>query len=247
MYRIWPLKVGSVVEPEPRIFYLGDCDKTVALGNFCFLIERERTSLDKFRMLVDTGVAKVDGDRFNPSMTQSPDEEPLAQLSRHGVDPNCIETVVATHLHWDHVSPTILQMPNAKLYVDPREIQMVTNPPHPWFGNFMYNEVIEQLIRDGRVVETRDGEEVAPGIRVMSTPGHTFGGQSVVVETASGKAVITGDVCFTYRNLDEDLPGGFNCNLLECFNSLQKIRETADIALPGHDLRMLELYPGGAA
>lgn len=240
MYRIYPLKVGDAVEPEPRIFYLGDCEKTIAIGNFFFLVKGESRNI-----LVDTGVTKADGDRFNPSMIQRPEDEPFAHLARHGVDPESIEIVIATHLHWDHVSPTILRMPNAKLYVSPREIEMVLDPPHPWFGRFVYNEVIDRLLREKRIVETNDGDEVAPGISILSTPGHTFGGQSVVVETARGRAVITGDVCFTYRNLEEDVPGGFNYNLIECFSSLQRIRDTADVVLPGHDPGMLERFRRG--
>ncbi len=240
MYEIYPLKVGDIVEPEARIFYLGDCSRTIALGNFFFLIRGDGRNI-----LVDTGVTKADGDRFNPTAVQRPEDDPFAQLAKHSVEPESIEIVIATHLHWDHVSPTILRMPNAKLYVSPREIDMVLNPPHPWFAKFVFDEVIDQLIRDRRIVETSDGDGIAPGISVMSTPGHTFGGQSVVVETAQGKAVITGDVCFTYRNLEEDVPGGFNCNLVECFSSLQRIRDAADIVLPGHDPKMLEMFPKG--
>lgn len=240
MYEIHPLKAGDIVEPEPRIFYLGDCDKTIALGNFFFLIRGDGTDI-----LVDTGVTKADGDRFNPTTIQRSEDDPFAQLAKHGVELQSIEIVIATHLHWDHVSPTIFRMPNAKLHVSPREVGTVMDPPHPWFGKFVYREVIDRLLAEDRVVETGDGYQIAPGISIMSTPGHTFGGQSVVVRTSTGNAVITGDVCFTYRSLDEDLPGGFNCNLMECFNSLQRIRETADIVLPGHDLAMLERYPRG--
>ncbi len=242
MYTIYPLKVGDIVEPEPRLFYLGDCSKTIALGNFFFLIQGEERNI-----LVDTGVTKADGDRFNPDAAQAPEDDPFAHLARHNVELDSIEIVIATHLHWDHVSPTILQMPNAKLYVSPAELDMVTNPPHPWFGQFVYREVIDQLVAEMRVVETHDGNEVAPGISIMSTPGHTFGGQSVLVQTRSGKAVITGDVCFTYRNLEEDIPGGFNYNLIECFNNLRRIRQVDGIVLPGHDPRMLEMFPQGVS
>jgi N-acyl homoserine lactone hydrolase len=238
MYEVHALKVGEVVEPEPRIFYLGDCSKTIRLGNFFFLIKGEGRNV-----LVDTGVTKADGDRFNPSMAQRPEEDPFAQLARHRVELESVEIVIATHLHWDHVSPTVLAMPNAKVYVDPRELEMVLDPPHPWFAQFVYRDVIDRLLDEGRFVETHDGDEVAPGISIVSTPGHTFGGQSVVVDTARGRAVITGDACFTYRNLEEDIPGGFNCNLVDCFASLARIRAAADIVLPSHDLAVLERFP----
>jgi N-acyl homoserine lactone hydrolase len=240
VYEVYPLKVGDIVEPEPRIIYLGDCGKTMALGIFFFLIRGGGRNV-----LVDTGVSKADGDRFNPSAVQRPTEDPLEQLTRHGVSPDSIDTVIATHLHWDHISPVVLKMPNARVFVDPKEVRMVLDPPHPWFGQFVYTEVIDQLAREKRFVETADGDEIAPGIRIMSTPGHTFGGQSVVVETSRGKVVITGDVCFTYRNLEEDRPGGLNCDLVQCFRSLERIRTTADVVLPGHDLKMLEAFPEG--
>lgn len=240
MYTIYPLKVGDIVEPEPRIFYLGDCDKTIALGNFFFLIQGGGKNI-----LVDTGVTKAEGDRFNPAAIQKPEDDPFVQLAKHNVDLDSIEIVIATHLHWDHVSPTILKMPNAKLYVSREEVEMVTDPPHPWFAQFIYKELIAELISEERIVYTCDGDKIAPGISIMSTPGHTFGGQSVVVKTNSGKVVITGDICFTYRNLNEDIPGGFNYNLVECFHGLSKIREAADIVLPGHDLAMLEMFPDG--
>ena len=240
MYTIYPLKVGDIIEPEPRIFYLGDCDKSIALGNFFFLIQGEGKNI-----LVDTGVTKAEGDRFNPAAIQKPEDDPFVQLAKHNVDLDSIEIIIATHLHWDHVSPTILKMPNAKLYVSRAEVEMVTNPPYPWFAQFVYKELIEDLVSKDRIVYTCDGDRLAPGISIMSTPGHTFGGQSVLVKTSSGKAVIAGDICFTYRNLNEDIPGGFNYSLVECFNGLSKIRETADIVLPGHDLAMLEMFPDG--
>lgn len=240
MYEIYPLKVGNIVEPEPRIFYLGDCDKTVALGNFFFLIKGEDRNV-----LVDTGVTKADGDRFNPSAVQAPEDDPFAQLAKHGADLESIEIVIASHLHWDHVSPTVLRMPDAKVYVSPRELDMVLDPPHPWFAKFVYREMIDQLLAEKRFVEANDGDEVAPGIRIMSTPGHTFGGQSAIVETSQGKVVITGDVCFTYKNLAKDIPGGFNYNLIECFSSLERIRKAGAIVLPSHDLKMLDIFPDG--
>lgn len=240
MYEVYPLKVGDIVEPEPRIIYLGDCGRTVHLGVFFFLIRGECGNV-----LVDTGVAKADGDRFNPSMTQSAGEDPLEQLMRHGVALDSIETVIATHLHWDHISPTIFRLPNAKVLVHEKEIRTILDPPHPWFAQVVYTEVVDRLVREDRIVQTTDGYEVAPGISIMATPGHTFGGQSVVAETSRGNVVVTGDVCFTYRNIEEDRPGGFNCDLLDCFRSLERIREAADVVLPGHDLRMLEEFPNG--
>ena len=242
MYTVYPLKVADITAPGSGIYFMGDGSKTITLGNFFFLIQGQGRNI-----LVDSGASKAEGDRFNPNARQAPEEEPLAQLARHGVDPESVEIVIATHLHWDHLSPTVLRLPRARVYIDPREVDSVLHPPHPWFAQIAYVDLVAELQREGRIVPTHDGDVVAPGVSILSTPGHTLGGQSVVVETARGRVVVTGDVCFTYRNIEEDLPGGLMVNLLDCFRSLERIRRTADIVLPGHDLRMLEMYPSGVS
>ena len=40
-----------------------------------------------------------------------------------------------------------------------------------------------------------------PGVRLLPTPGHTRGHQSVLVDTPSGLVVLGGDVAYTFREL----------------------------------------------
>jgi N-acyl homoserine lactone hydrolase len=42
---------------------------------------------------------------------------------------------------------------------------------------------------------------VLPGVRLVPTPGHTAGHQSVLVETDEGLVVLGGDVAYTFREL----------------------------------------------
>jgi N-acyl homoserine lactone hydrolase len=42
---------------------------------------------------------------------------------------------------------------------------------------------------------------VLPGIRLLPTPGHTEGHQSVLVDTPQGLVVLGGDVAYTFREL----------------------------------------------
>ena len=54
----------------------------------------------------------------------------------------------------------------------------------------------------GATYVEHDGEaEVLPGIRLLPTPGHTAGHQSVLVETDEGPVVLGGDVAYTFREL----------------------------------------------
>ena len=80
-------------------------------------------------------------------------------------------------------------------------------------------------------------------------PGHTPGGQAVVVETSKGKAVISG-LCSIRENYypPEDvktlvspfatypvIAPGSHSDIFQAYQSLLKIKEKADIIIPLHD------------
>lgn len=236
-YKIYPFPVGESIEPDPRIFYLGDCSKTVRLWTYFWLVRGEDRVI-----LVDTGFNVASGETFNPDMKQPEDWQPLNWLKKHNVSPEDIDTVILTHLHWDHFSPTAKHFKNAVFWVNKTELATVLNPPYPWFGMFAFTDAIREFHNEGRFHEVEDEAEVLSGISVFHTGGHTPGNQSVVISTSKGTAVITGDVVFTYRNIEENVPGGFNSNLLECFDSMRKIRQTGDLILPAHDPMVVERY-----
>jgi len=59
-----------------------------------------------------------------------------------------------------------------------------------------------------------DGDaEVLPGINVLLLGGHTMGSQAVMVQTDADPLVLTSDVALTPRNLRDDEPPGYNCDL----------------------------------
>lgn len=239
MYQIIPIKVAESVEPEPRIFYLGDCSKTIKLYTYFWLIKREEKIV-----LVDTGFNLEDGKTLNPGIKQTKDESPLCQLKRRNVNPEDVTDVIITHIHWDHLSEMIDNFINANIYVQEKDIKYVLNPPHPWFSRFVFLDTVKRLTSDfkERVHLINGEEEVLPGIFVFLTGGHTPGSQAIRIKTKSGDAVLTGDVVFTYRNIEEDSPVGFNSNLEECFLAMRRIRNEADIILPNHDPAVLDKY-----
>jgi hypothetical protein len=61
----------------------------------------------------------------------------------------------------------------------------------------------------GATYVEHDGEaEVLPGIRLLPTPGHTPGHQSVLVDTPDGLVVIGGDVAYTFDELESGATEG---------------------------------------
>ena len=86
------------------------------------------------------------------------------------------------------------------------------------------------------------------GVRVLLTPGHTPGGQSIAVKTEAGTAVITGFCCIR-QNFEppEMLAGiapvlipGIHFDALQAFDSALRVKEIADIVVPLHEAEYVE-------
>jgi glyoxylase-like metal-dependent hydrolase (beta-lactamase superfamily II) len=138
-------------------------------------------------LLVDTGVGP-EPRAFMPDAGA----RLLAELARAGARPDEVDLVVHTHLHVDHVGWDG-SFPNARYAVSANE-----------WSYFMSEESLAQRphlrdrvepLRDAGSVALVDGElEVATGVRLVPTPGHTPGHASVFVESEGNELVVLGDV-----------------------------------------------------
>ena len=152
-------------------------------------------------------------------------------LARVGITPADVEIVIQTHLHNDHCENTY-KCENAKVIVQKAEYDFAVNP-HP-IDHRYFPELLE-----GLNLEIIEGDhEVLPGIELLFTPGHTPGGQSVAVNTKAGKAIITG-FCSNEKNFPEGRPvvaPGVHLDVIQALESVQRVKDAADIILPCHDL-----------
>lgn len=232
MYTVDAFQVGRWTDPEPRILYLGDVAKNVDIASYFFLVRE-----NGFTLMIDTGYDLATGREVNPELEQDPDADTLSHLRRAGVDPDSVDAVVLTHLHWDHCSPTLAAFGKARIYVQKRELDAVLRPSHAWFSRFAYLETIRKLEADWRErVTLIDGDEtIREGLRCVRLGGHTPGLQALFVATKAGTVAVASDVSILARNIEEDVPVGFNCNLEECFLGMERLRAEADHILPSHD------------
>lgn len=193
------------------------------------------------KILVDCGASISDftGRGLPQDEIQSSD----TGLAKLGLEPRDIDIVIVTHLHFDHIALAHLY-PNARLIVQKRELDYARNP-HPWDAPFYDRRTLGNLN-----FELIDGEkEVIPGIAVFLTPGHSPGGQSVEINTAGGKAIITGFCCqkATFVQTEEMKRKGWEVavpgihqDIREAYNSVLKVKRMADIILPTHDPSFIE-------
>ncbi len=137
-------------------------------------------------IVVDTGVAddhELINELYRPAAT------PLTEaLNAVGVDERDVAAIVNTHLHFDHCGQN-RALPNVPVYVQAAELDAAQQPM------FTVPEWAEIADDRRRVL---DGDtEIAPGVSVLATPGHTPGHQSIVVDDGERVEVIVGQCCYT--------------------------------------------------
>lgn len=168
-------------------------------------------------VLVDTGVGGPDDLLSDWRVVNRSAADALAELD---MTPGDIGLVINTHLHFDHCGQNAV-FPHAAVHVQRAELdraQRESPELYDWFG-FM-NARFELL----------DGDtEVLPGLSVISTPGHTSGHQSVVVQSGDGSSdLLIGDAAYTPRLYSgpatQDLPPGQASDPAAWRDSLRRIR-----------------------
>ena len=90
-------------------------------------------------------------------------------LETRGLSPDDIDTVVLTHLHWDHCQNADL-FKGARIALHPREIDYARNPSPRDINAASY---IADMMDKMKVDLVSDGDSIADGVSVIETPGHT--------------------------------------------------------------------------
>ncbi len=106
------------------------------------------------------------------------------------VDPGTVETVINTHLHWDHAGGNTLDradgpvpaFPNAR-YISQRGELAHAREQHPRDA-ISYRPVnYEPLVKSGRMQLLQGDAEIMPGIEVRVMPGHNRDMMVVLVQS----------------------------------------------------------------
>ncbi len=116
-------------------------------------------------------------------------------LGEHDLSPADVKIVINSHLHFDHCGQNAV-FKHAPFYIQRTELDRARREDDASWFDFA-----------GARFELLDGDtEIAEGVRVVATPGHTVGHQSVFVETAAGSEVMIGDAAYTadiYADVDK--------------------------------------------
>lgn len=188
------------------------------------------------KVLVDTGIRDIaEYKKIVPGVSQSPDQSLDAALKRiMGWSPVGVDVVINTHLHRDHCGSNYL-FDNARFYLQKTEWEAAFSPLVPekmQYDETCYNKDAINYFQWSFL----DGDaEILTGLRIITTPGHTRGHQSVLFDTFEGVVCVSGDICNLAENVNENLEPNIVVLVEETYKSLAKIRRLAHFILPGHE------------
>lgn len=235
-WRIVALDTGTSVIEKSILTYLTDVGQSLRIPRVMWYVEGSH------RIIVDTSAesAEVAERIIGENLSRRPEQEPLGALRWIGVQPETIDYVLLTHLHWDHAANNHL-FPNAKFIVQRDELRYAYAPSRYFEKAFLSPQGGYSPPYLNTRFDLIDGDiELFSGLQALKCPGHTPGSQAVRLRTRHGWATISGDAVFTYENLEKDIPPGFHVNIDVAMDSMHKIASVSDLVLPSHDYRIFD-------
>nr|WP_306265963.1 N-acyl homoserine lactonase family protein [Pararhizobium sp. IMCC3301] len=196
-------------------------------------------------ILVDTGYDTEEG----VARCREIQIHPAEKLRQFGISPEAIDTIILTHLHYDHAG-SLKAFPNADLHVQALEMSYATGPCmcHDHLRAPFTGEHICDMVRAlfaGRVHFSSGSKTIAEGVETHLIGGHSRGLQCVRVKTARGWVVLASDASHYYENyrLGKPFPIVVDVeDMLTGFQTLKQLAESDSHIIPGHDPIVRSIY-----
>jgi len=233
MRRVHVISCGHETGDKGSLTLMKDVGKIIEIPYYSYLIEDSEHTV-----LVDTG-SSVRWKELHPETLVKSfqvyirEEERLDnRLTSLGFDLKDIDYVINTHLHYDHCGNNEM-FSHATFLVNKNELAHALFPE--WWDSSSY--VRSVFDKSNLRYEAVEGEfEVTKGVRIIPTPGHSVGHQSVVVELAQTRLlVLAGDSIFLRENLEDPILPGLYVDARLYADSMKKLKHIVDL----HDGTML--------
>ena len=218
--RVWLLDNGSIVIEHTQLMW-NVPGPQVRIPVYSVLIES-----DDGLVLFDTG---IDLDHMNrvlpfelPEQTEA--QTIPAQLAACGFGLGDVTTLVNSHLHIDHVGGNqLFKGTGVRNVMHERELAQGRN--HEPFEFFGYSD--HSWDYEGAKIETVSGDvELAKGVRLYETPGHTVGHYSLLVD-GTAPMLFAVDVSYTVDALEKGIQAGFHNDPVAGVRSIARVKKIA--------------------
>ena len=264
--RVHPINTGYILSPAEFLARTGSSWKAwrslrspkeewLRLPVPVFLLEHPGVG----KILVDTGMhASVAVDpkqnmggligRFY-TFDMKPDQSAAAQLRGRGIEARDIDVVVMTHLHMDHAS-AISDFTEATYVLGEGE-WAAFNAPRATFSGYIKKQAAHAVDYREVVYDTRLASSYSTfghsfdlfgdgSVRLVYTPGHSVGHQSLIVRLADREALLAGDAVYNLGILENERRSQFVQDEHNWRRSLREIqlyrRENPNaLIIPSHD------------
>jgi glyoxylase-like metal-dependent hydrolase (beta-lactamase superfamily II) len=200
-----PLQGGRRMDRLWEVHALKYCEVTTRRRRENFLFDDDHDALEPIdfyvwllrsqgrSILVDTGFDAAEAARRDRPIQRDPTEA----LDAVGAPAETIDTVIVSHLHFDHAGG-LDRYPNATFHLQAAEMAYATGPCmcHGALKMpFTVDHVVEMVrhVYSGRVVFHDGDGEIAPGVTVHRMSGHSKGLQAVRVKTRMGWMCLASD------------------------------------------------------
>ena len=209
---------GAMFGTIPKVLWEkrnpADDRNRIRLGLNCLLI---RTATDT--IVVDTGIGTFYDEKF--AYLYNVDKSAgglLGSLKRAGVEAADVTKVILTHLHFDHCGGSCYRdedgfpkptFPGATYHVDREELAYARQPDPRSRASYL-PDTWEPLEEHGQLLLTYGEEEVAPGVALMETPGHTLNHRSVLIRSGDETACFLADLVPTPSHLKTHYVMGYD-------------------------------------
>lgn len=197
-------------------------------------------------ILVDTGFDAEEA----KTRARVIERDPAEALAALGVTPEMVDTVIVTHLHYDHAGG-LASYPNARFHLQAAEMAYATGPcmchealRHPFTAGHVCEMV--RHVYSGRVAFHDGDAEVAPGVTVHMVGGHSRGLQAVRVKTREGWMCVASDASHFYENYLTGRPFPILSDMedtLKGYEVIQRLASHPSLVIPGHDPLVRRIFP----
>ncbi len=233
-------RIRSLIRGELR------CDRSVVLpsrpgedvwipSTVYYLTDGERN------VLVDTGFPDPELVRERqPAFEPRADRSFVDLLGEEAVPPEEVDTVVLTHLHWDHAGNTDVFPEETEILVHREAVEYACAPLDIHTGAFLSPTAGYEPSWLGPSLSIRESDHgVAPGLELLETPGHAPGHWSVLAEHGGTTYGLAIDVFPLYANLEGGPNSRFappgTMDVRQWYASAERLTAAADEVIPSHD------------
>jgi len=241
-FQIYALKYATRMAPAWECFLGAGADEPPRrMDYFVWVITN-----DSATVVLDTGFSEEVARQRGRDYLHNP----IEGLRALGIDPNAVDRVVLSHMHYDHVGNTP-KLPRAQFVLQAEEMAFYTGSAAHFdrFSRSIEVEDVLNLVRanyDGRLHIIEGEEELLPGVTLHLVGGHTAGSQIARVRTERGMVVLAADAAHYYEEIEKLRPFPTLHDLARMYQGYDTINRLADSpghVIPGHDPLVVERYP----